>query len=119
MQTVSEDDRCLTCGQTFGWHQEHNPRHPFSTDGSTDFLNTNRRRDQARAAKGAQRGSGGPQIVSPGNDPVLRIALINRGILTPADLVIAEEQLRVALAEVMQSGQAQQAEGPRRGEVQE
>lgn len=118
---MKDDDRCGTCGQTLLWHEENNPRHPFNSgqDGATAFLNTNRRRDQARAAKDAQRGSEGPQIVSPGNDPVLRIALINRGVLTPADLVIAEEQLRVALAEVMESGQTQQAESPRGRQVQE
>src|ERR1041384_1215678 len=115
----TEAERCQTCGQTGQWHKDHpETKHPYNNgqDGSTDFLNTARRRDQARAAKSAQRGAEGPEIVSPGNDPVLRIALINRGILTPADLVVAEEQLRTALAEVQH---AQQAEGTRRGPVQE
>jgi hypothetical protein len=110
--TVNEDDRCGTCGQTYGWHQENTTHHNFSIagqDGATDFL-TRRGRPVQRGPIGAQRGSEGPQLVSPGNDPVLRIALINRGVLTPADLVVAEEQLRAALAEVQN---AQSSEGTR------
>lgn len=108
MQTVNEDDRCGSCGQTWGWHQENQTFHPFNSgqEGATDFLKGRGGRDHQRGGSGAQDGSGGPQIVSPGNDPVLRIALINRGILTPADLMVAEEQLRAALAEV-QDGPAQ------------
>ena len=112
MQTVNEDDRCETCGNTFGWHQVNAPKHSFNSgqDGATDFLTRRGARDPQRRGSDAQRGSGGPQIVSPGNDPVLRIALINRGILTPADLVVAEEQLRAALMEVQN---AESTEGPR------
>lgn len=114
----NDEDRCGTCGQTLAWHRENAPKHPFNSgqDGATDFLKRRADRGPQRGGTGAQRGSESPQIVSPGNDPVLRIALINRGILTPADLVIAEEQLREALAEV-QNGQ--QTEGPRGREVQE
>lgn len=117
LSTVNEDDRCQTCGNTYKWHQENHPRHPFNSgqDGATDFLKRKRGQDDQRAGSGAQRGSEGPQIVSTGNDPVLRIALINRGILSPADLVIAEEQLRVALSEVQH---AQSAEGARGRQVQ-
>lgn len=115
--TPSDADRCETCGQTFAWHRDNAPRHPFNSgqDGATAFLKRRGDRDPQRRGSDAQRGSESPQIVSPGNDPVLRIALINRGILTPADLVIAEEQLRAALMEV-QHGQP--SEGPWRGQVQ-
>lgn len=125
---VNEDDggsnplaeRCQTCGQTKGWH-EANPgtRHPFNSgqDGATDFLKRRGGRDPQRRGSDAQRGAETPQIVSPGNDPVLRIALINRGVLTPADLVVAEEQLRAALMEVQQYGES--PAGARRGQVQE
>jgi len=110
----SDDDRCETCGQAFAWHRENAPKHPFNSgqDGATAFLKRRGDRDPRQRGSGAQRGSEGPQIVSPGNDPVLRIALINRGVLTPADLVVAEEQLRAALMEVQH---AEQTEGPRRG----
>lgn len=96
------DDVCKSCGKTFGWHEEYKPMHPFHAgqDGATAFLRRGRRdRERERTSP---RGSGGPQIISPGNDPVLRIALINRGILTPADLVVAEEQLRQALADIQE-----------------
>lgn len=100
----NDDQRCLTCGQTYAWHVDNQPRHPFNDgqDGATDFLKRRGGRDHRREGSTRQRGSDGPQIVSPGNDPVLRIALINRGILSPADLVVAEEQLRAALAEVQE-----------------
>lgn len=50
-----------------------------------------------------------PQTLALPTDPVLRIALINRGVITPADLVIAEEQLRQALVEVdRHEGQVQE-----------
>lgn len=119
--TVSEGDRrCDACGQTFTWHQEHpETRHPFSAgeDGATDFLKRRRDRDVKRGPIGSQRGSDRPQIIASGNDPVLRIALINRGVLTPADLMVAEEQLREALANAQQEGghDGQPTEGTRRG----
>lgn len=118
MTAPNEDDRCLTCGQTFGWHQENSTRHPFNSgqDGATAFLKRQGGRDDQRRGSGVQQGSEGPQIVSPGNDPVLRIALINRGVLTPADLIVAEEQLRQALAEIQERGSdGESAEGSRRG----
>jgi len=128
LPTVNEDDegsnplaeRCRTCGQTLGWHQA-NPmtKHPFNNgqDGSTDFLKRRRGRDDRRDHSSPQRGSDRPQIAGFTHDAVLRIALINRGILTPADLVVAEEQLREALANVQQEGgqDAQPTEGTRRG----
>lgn len=115
--TPNDDDRCGTCGQTFAWHREHVPKHPFNygQDGATTFLKRRGDRDPQRTGSGAQRASEGPQIVSSGNDPVLRIALINRGVLTPADLVVAEEQLRQALAEIQEGGSdGEPTEGPRR-----
>lgn len=113
--TVNEDDRCRSCGQTFRWHLDNETRHPFNSgqDGATDFLKRRGGRDPQRRGSNGQRGSETPQIVSPGHDPVLRIALINRGILTPADLVVAEEQLRAALMEVQPDGES--PEGSRRG----
>lgn len=120
MMTTNEDDRCQTCGQTFGWHQA-NPqtRHPFNDgqDGATDFLKRRGGRDPKRDRSSDQGASETPLIAGFAHDAVLRIALINRGILTPADLVVAEEQLRTALAEVQQEGGqgGQPTESTRRG----
>ena len=82
MQTVNDRSFCGTCGKTFGWHQVNATKHPFNSgqDGATDFLTKRGARDPQRRGPGAQRGAEGPEIVSYGNHPVLRIALINRGI---------------------------------------
>lgn len=90
---LNELDRCKTCQQTRLWHDNNNPIHPFNDGqaGATAFLN----RTHNRPGNDAPRRSEGPQVIP--SDPVLRIALINRGIITPADLAAAEEQLRVAL----------------------
>jgi hypothetical protein len=116
MPTPQDDDICKTCGKTFAWHR-NNPmtKHPFNSgqDGSTDFLKRRGERDHRQRAQGAQEGS---QTLQMAGDPVLRIALINRGILTPADLVVAEMQLRDALLAVQREGNdAEPTEGPRRG----
>jgi hypothetical protein len=107
------EDVCLTCGKTYGWHIDNQPRHPFNhgQDGATAFLKRRGDRPVQRGPIGAQEGSEGPQIASMTTDPVLRIALINKGILTPTDLAAAEEALRVALAEVKIGGQQWSATG--------
>jgi hypothetical protein len=115
--TQSEDDVCQTCGKTLGWHRENDTRHPFNfgQDGATDFLKRRGARDPQRDGKSPQRGAEMPLM---GGDPVLRIALINRGVLSPADLIVAETQLREALLAVQQEGpDAQSPEGSRRGQV--
>lgn len=101
MQMVNEDDVCGSCGQTFGWHQENNPVHPFNYGqaGATDFLKRKRDRTKDRTTPTSQDRSEGPLVGLMAHDPIVRIALINKGILTPADLVVAEAQLREALAQ--------------------
>jgi hypothetical protein len=110
-QTVNEDDRCRVCGQTFGWHEENQPRHPFTPEGaSLDFLKRPKDRDRS-GRKTSQSPAEPPVIASMAHDPVVRIALINRGILTPADLMVAEAQLRDALAVAQEGGNPWLARG--------
>lgn len=111
-QTVNEDDVCRTCGKTFGWHIENTPVHPFNygQSGATDFLKQGRNRNRPGDAKGAQETSQGAQIASMTTDPVLRIALVNAGVITPTQLVAAEESLRLALNEVMMKGESNAGE---------
>jgi hypothetical protein len=80
------EECCTTCGQTKTWHEENQPRHAFN----------------------------GPLGVAPQRpkttvapwpfDPVLRQALITKGIITPDDLTAAEDQIRAVTA--MVTGQA-------------
>lgn len=128
MTTMNEDDggsnplarRCETCGQTRGWHKENAPRHPFNfgQDGATAIFKRREGRDPKRDDKTAQRGSQPPLIAGFAHDAVLRIALINAGVVTPAGLMVAEEQLREALMMAKGEEGGKSSEGPRRGEVQ-
>lgn len=101
MQTSS----CTTCGNSHEWHQEYKPRHPFN-DGSVPTSATFGRRTPdggRRTGSGPQRGSEGPQHVDPiavaPFDPVLRQALIDRGVVTPEDLSQAEDKIRAITAQ--------------------
>lgn len=107
MTTPKPSDRCWTCGQTFEWHEDHKPVHPFNfgQDGATAVFKRAPDRDHRRTTPTSPQPSQGPQMMSLPTDPVLRIALVNKGVLTPVDLVAAEEQLRQAIQEVVQSGE--------------
>lgn len=90
MQRGREDEvrTCRTCGKP---EEPHNFRHPFvSTDDpySTDGLgpSKNKQAEQALHPAGRQ----GMPI-----DPVLRIALINKGVITPDDLAEAQKMMQV------------------------
>lgn len=90
---------CRTCSQTWDWHQENRPIHPFNDGqaGATAFLGPRRDRTNQPADSGAQRDAEtAPTVVWP-SDPVLRVALINKGVLTADDLRAAEENLRAAM----------------------
>lgn len=70
------EDRCPTCGQTREWHEANNPRHSFGGKlGQTPM------RPQVKAAPWPF-------------DPVLRQALVDKGIITPEDLTAAEAKIR-------------------------
>jgi hypothetical protein len=91
--TVS-DDNCVTCNQPHPWSDGTVPKHPFNdgTAQSTAWLGPRRDRDQ----KTSQRG---PERPSWPIDPVLRQALIDKGVLTPQDLRDAEEKIRAVTAQ--------------------
>jgi hypothetical protein len=98
VSTINGDDKCHTCGQTMDWHQEHKPVHPFNRGeaGATAFLGDRKRREdptQAAGNVGSQRGIQPPARVAFPCDPILRQALIDKGVLTPEDLKNAEEKI--------------------------
>lgn len=96
---------CTTCGNDHRWHTENRPRHEFN-DGSLG----------ASATFGKRRPDGQGNV--PANaeviptmspwpfDPVLRQALVDKGILTPQDLRDAEDKIRAVTASFNQSGGA-------------
>jgi hypothetical protein len=97
MTNTSEDERpvCVRCGHTA---DDHPFKHPFQTDGETDMSWLNKNRDVARKVKQAA------AIPSMPFDPVLRQALIDKGILTVQDLRDAEEKIR-AVTSMMMGGE--------------
>lgn len=106
--TNPSDERCMTCGNTRAWH-EANPRvvHSFN-DGSVPHTATfgRRRADGSKEPLQASQRDAEPAGMRPPEmqsrwpfDPVLRQALINKGVLTPQDLRDAEEQIRSVTAQ--------------------
>jgi hypothetical protein len=99
-------DKCETCGNSWGWHQEEKPVHPFNNGdaGATAFLGKRGDRTHQRDRNEPQQPSQDPPRVVWPTDPVLRIALINKGVLTADDLRAAEEGLRAAMGDVLSKG---------------
>lgn len=78
---MSDTDVCRTCKNTRAWHSANHPRHPFKPEhtGSTPTLD-------------------GPNVavttLHVPHDPILRLALINKNVITPDDLADAEKTFK-------------------------
>lgn len=100
MTTSSEDQpRCRVCGNTDGWHTEMSPLHPFTgADESTAGLFGRKLADGTRSP--AQIGKQAEVVEQQWPfDPVLRQALIDKGVITPDDLSNAERTIRAVTAQ--------------------
>lgn len=77
------NDVCTTCHKTHPWPDGTVPEHPFNNGGLT-------------AVQATTTGQAKPKVeASPWPfDPVLRQALIDKGVLTPGDLTEAEAKIR-------------------------
>lgn len=120
---IDSEEKCKTCGNSWEWHQEQQPRHPFNDGqaGATAFLGL---KDRKRGHRVGDDGNGpqrGPQASPWPLDPVLRVALINKGVITPQDLRDAEEVIRATTAQfeqtVKESRDGQSTEEARRRKV--
>lgn len=90
--TTANDDKCTACGRSPDDHQ--GMRHPFSAKGSsTSWLKPQKERMSEPVNVTAPRTPSLPQSVMP-FDPVLRQALIAKGVITPDDLDVAEKIIR-------------------------
>lgn len=103
MTMHSDDDVCATCGQTWGWHRVHNPVHPFNTGEAGAKAILAGRKDR-EAKRGGHMAQGGPQGVQWPMDPVLRQALIDKGVLTPEDLVNARAKIEAITGAMLPGG---------------
>lgn len=92
--TSPQSDKCTTCNRS---HSEpgYAPRHPFN-DGNLPV--------SATFGTAKQREKGKDETVEIRQvswpfDPVLRQALIDKGVLTPDDLIDAEKKIRAVTAQ--------------------
>ena len=95
--TSPTDDRiCRTCGNTESWHRDNDPHHPFVDKNSDqpDGLGPRKKKDKDQDGGKAR----SEAVVRQGfpSDPVLRVALVRKGILSMADIEAAELELREA-----------------------
>lgn len=103
MTTRIDGDRapgsiCGTCNKTWSWHMNNQTQHPFN-DGSISGAETFGKRlpDGSRATPGKHRietSMNASEASAWPFDPVLRQALVNKGVITPQDLKDAEDQIR-------------------------
>lgn len=95
MTTIDMNPRCQTCGNTWLWHQDNRPQHPFN-DGTVPWRDTFGQRSGdgvGGSSVPVQIDVEAPTPVPGMFDPVLRQALIDKGILTPQDLRDAEDKI--------------------------
>lgn len=104
----SDEEICTLCQQTYLWHKMHSPRHAFQREGEAEFKEEPPF-GTGGIVEGATPPPPRPQFPS---DPVLRQALINKGILTVKDLEEAEEHIQVISAGFAASVNASKAAHP-------
>lgn len=98
---------CVTCGNSKEWHDANPQTQHVFNDGSVPMSATfgRKRADGSKEPlNGPQRGAE-PAVLRPPEmqsrwpfDPVLRQALIDKGVLTPQDLRDAEETIKAVTA---------------------
>lgn len=117
--SVHDDPDCVTCGNSKSWHATNPARHPFN-DGSVPVSDTfgkrgkDKPRDldhdkpQPRTVQARATTRGWPL------DPVLRQALMDKGVLTIEDLRAAEEKILATTGQIMTEGEEEGGKQPRR-----
>lgn len=86
-----ELDICSTCGNTRTWHRSNGPRHAFTPPGSIAALRDVSDDQEAPTAESGARTR--IQHTRTPFDPVLRLALIENGVITIQQLADAERKL--------------------------
>lgn len=90
----NDTDVCGTCEQSWGWHKENRPLHAYRAVGADGRLVI------GPPVNGPQQPSQTPAWPM---DPVLRQALIDKGVLTPADLDAAKAKITAITGEFTQA----------------
>lgn len=108
---MSEPRVCKMCGRDEDWHNVHRARHPFIPKDSDAVMPLKPKKNQPDKADTKKKKVVLETREWP-SDPILRIALVKKGILTQADIIAAEAELREAAA----SGSVIQVKGRYTGE---
>lgn len=85
-----ESDRCSVCGNTRQWHKNNSPRHAFIEPGGNPEIKV-MGEPEPSTEDSPQRGI---RPMRTPFDPILRQALIDKGVLTIQDLEEAERKVR-------------------------
>lgn len=101
---MPKEPTCQLCQQTKSWHEEHKPHHLFNSD-SDQLLIQQSSREVLAPQPNPRPGGPGPIYPPPSSppqlsfpsDPVLRMALIEAGVLTTQDLDTAEKKLQALI----------------------
>jgi hypothetical protein len=103
---IDLDSECQTCKQSYRWHLDNKPVHPFNTGaaGVRTLFQKRGDRDPQRGGKTPQDSSQTPEPTAWPFDPVLRQALIDKGVLTPDDLANAKAKIEAVTAQMMTGG---------------
>jgi hypothetical protein len=110
---MSDDPKCKTCDQTLSWHKDNADvvRHDFNPGSlpTSATFGTRRGDGPRQPVLAAQRGSQAP-LPWP-HDPVLRQALVDKGVITPDDLRNAEAKIMVVTGQFHQAVREAAANG--------
>lgn len=108
----AESDKCTICNQTRKWHEDHKPKHKFVEPGGDPQIQ--RVDDRSSNSKTIQPGLTPEEealrkrLREPGrvmplgdgptfgftSDPVLRMLLVEKGVITPEELSATEAKLQ-------------------------
>lgn len=103
------DPTCVVCGRDKEAHDSPDVRHVFTPEGvrvDTSQFGP-KRAERAREGDDVPRRHSthwGAAQASGGFDPVLRQALVDKGILTPEDLMAASAKISAITGQVMRGG---------------
>jgi hypothetical protein len=90
-RVIDDDEECAVCLQTWAWHKAAQPAHKFARAG--EGLET---RSSDLPTEAEARPQAPPAEIHIAGDPVLRLALVKKGLLTEMQLDEAEMWLREA-----------------------
>lgn len=91
-----EPPSCSVCGRQKDWHDANDTVHAFTTREGGSAFGPSRERRTSDEKRPSAVPDDAPAVMRWPFDPVLRQALVDKGILTVEDLEAAEQKIRTA-----------------------